>query len=858
MISVPNEIRPFSQHRFLGRLSLHGGTPPSQYIFYNHVTDYYYYGQDGKYFLSMRDTLTAYLQDILHYDVIVYYNASEGLTFPNSNIEQSYREIVVQHEARTSGPPLERSYGEEIDAPATVRSLPNYVSNPGLIPLFNRFGMVLRQPHAEPGQSVRVAIILERIQNLITNSSNDDHELLDQIQSWTSLTNNNVALLIADIARLDELPPALVGTHRSGISLINVGLPNFDEVNKLFVAAERGWLTRWFDESNQNHRPVKIQDDQRRDLIARLDGYDALTIRGYFKQCVNRDEPLLNMRKLRQIISTRRDIWPDLLEESRLQRVEQGLRNRVLGQDPALEQIFLKLRAVRDDLEYQLETGRIEERLLAYFFFAGPTGVGKTEVFRALADEFKEIRTRKFNMPEYKGEHSVSRFFGAPPGYVGYGRGELGEFLLENPAAIVLFDEFEKADKNIWKNFLTMLEGSLTTGDGVRVDLSQVIFIFTSNAGAADLQPIEPQMTRGEQENLRNQNLLTIQRALRQADAPPELIGRLLASIIAFNHMTEPVIIEIIWRNLKKLARQLEVEKFHSSIEDFLRDEYTRKGKLGARMIDQAINLVLKAEINRFPRPRRIIFKDKDGLTQHAQNELAIISLYCRHETTKTTTKHWHIQVDATNEHTLYKSVRPTISVVLLFDTNRRYCGYCTAFTVSEHGYLVTKHAAIAGYTNLVALYGTEQQRVELTLVGASTFDDLAILRPTEQLSEVVPYLLLANSGTAEEGTDIAVFGIPSLTYDDDERVTLQWSDNKRTGRITTRRESDNLFLFNDLYVQPGEYGSPLIRCDNGHIIGMVLGRQNSTNTAYALTSNIIQYYLREVGAVQPLLQLDK
>lgn len=622
--------RPFDAHRFLGRINLHAGTPPSQFILYNHVTDYYYYGSDGHTFLPMRETLVTYLRD-LGYEIIAIFNTSEGLLFADDEMAQRYLEV-------TTGPPRQISYGRrarggDSAGSGTPRGGGATSGSDGSGPqtatdIIGGLGVLLRQPHHSSEQIIRAAVIIERVQNFFSiHPTPEERIILDQIQSWSLLTNDNISLLIADVERLEELPTALVGRHRSGVAQINVALATQAEINQLFISAENGWLANEFG-SRRAMVPIAINKTQRNDLIGRLDDCDALTIHGYFNECTQRRISELNMRTLRIITSRTNDVWPDLLSESSLQQLSQKLSDRVLGQEYAIGRVIDRLHTVRHDLSYQVQTGLVEEKLLAYFFFAGPTGVGKTEVFRALRDAFPQVRTRKFSMTEYKEEHSVSRFFGAPPGYVGYGTGELGEFLIENPVAIVLFDEFDKAHPNIWKNFLTMLEGSLTTGNGIRVDLSQVIFIFTSNAGAADLKPIQPSMSDSEREKIRQQNRDIEQKALRKKSAPIELIGRLLESIIPFNHMTKGVIRKIIQLNLRKLTAQFHT-RFHPSVEAFLVDEYNRHKNLGARVIKQHIEQALKADVVRCPQPQHVTFyKTPDGLTRYTEHPDTITHVY--------------------------------------------------------------------------------------------------------------------------------------------------------------------------------------------------------------------------------------
>jgi ATP-dependent Clp protease ATP-binding subunit ClpC len=325
-----------------------------------------------------------------------------------------------------------------------------------------------------------------------------------------------------------------------------------------------------------------------------------MKILDYFKKCRGQNLEL-NMRTLRNLMSKTEDIWPQLLTGEKIAALRGKLKERLLGQDFVINKLTETLIRVRHNIEEQRNSGKIDEKPLAYFFFAGPTGVGKTEVFRILSDELKGIRSKKINMPEYKEEHAVSRLFGAPPGYVGYGKGELGQFLLDNPASIILFDEFEKAHEKIWQNFLTMLEGSLTTGDGVKIDLSQTILFFTSNAGASDLVRIESNMSEGQQENIRRQNTQIVRNALRQSGAAPELIGRLLEAIMPFNHLTREVASGIIDLNLKKISEKLarsgyEIE-FHPSVKDYMLAFYERERASGARAIANHIEGTLYGEI---------------------------------------------------------------------------------------------------------------------------------------------------------------------------------------------------------------------------------------------------------------------
>ena len=167
--------------------------------------------------------------------------------------------------------------------------------------------------------------------------------------------------------------------------------------------------------------------------------------------------------------------------------MEERLRQRVVGQDEALERVANAIRRSRAGLSDP-------RRPIGSFIFLGPTGVGKTELARALAeflfdDEHAMIR---IDMSEYMEKHSVARLIGAPPGYVGYDEGgQLTEAVRRRPYAVVLFDEIEKAHPDVFNVFLQIMDdGRLTDGKGRTVDFKNTILIMTSNIGSSYLQDL--------------------------------------------------------------------------------------------------------------------------------------------------------------------------------------------------------------------------------------------------------------------------------------------------------------------------------------------------------------------------------
>jgi ATP-dependent Clp protease ATP-binding subunit ClpC len=167
-------------------------------------------------------------------------------------------------------------------------------------------------------------------------------------------------------------------------------------------------------------------------------------------------------------------------EAERLLHMEERLRERVIGQDEAIKAISDAIRRSRAGL-------KDPRRPIGSFIFIGPSGVGKTELAKALADFMfgDEEAMVRLDMSEYREQHTVSRLFGAPPGYVGYEEGgQLTEAVRRRPYRVILFDEIEKAHPEVWNALLQILDdGRLTDGQGQVVDFRNTVLIMTSNLG---------------------------------------------------------------------------------------------------------------------------------------------------------------------------------------------------------------------------------------------------------------------------------------------------------------------------------------------------------------------------------------
>jgi len=281
-------------------------------------------------------------------------------------------------------------------------------------------------------------------------------------------------------------------------------------------------------------------------------------------------------------------------EIAKLVHMEDRLRLRVIGQDEAVEHVANAVRRSRAGLSDP-------RRPVGSFIFLGPTGVGKTELARALAeflfdDEKAMIR---LDMSEYMEKHSVARMIGAPPGYVGFEEGgQLTEHIRRRPYSVVLFDEIEKAHPDVFNALLQILEdGRMTDGKGRTVNFQNAILIMTSNVGGTYLQqlgaigyhPVEER--EGKITDLRRR----LDEALRQT-FKPEFLNR-IDDIIYFNPLGESEIHSIIDLQVEQLKKMLAEKKIHIEIEPAAKQLLFQRGydpSFGARPLRRAIQTLIQ------------------------------------------------------------------------------------------------------------------------------------------------------------------------------------------------------------------------------------------------------------------------
>jgi ATP-dependent Clp protease ATP-binding subunit ClpB len=274
-------------------------------------------------------------------------------------------------------------------------------------------------------------------------------------------------------------------------------------------------------------------------------------------------------------------------EVKKLVSMEDRLRQRVVGQDAALERVANAIRRSRAGLSDL-------KRPIGSFIFLGPTGVGKTELARALAeflfdDEHALIR---IDMSEYMEKHAVSRLIGAPPGYVGYEEGgQLTEQIRRRPYAVVLFDEIEKAHPDVFNVLLQMMDdGRLTDGKGRTVDFKNTVIIMTSNLGSAFLQADALHSEKEFEEASKH-----VMNALH-GHFKPEFLNR-VDDIIIFSPLGKEQLVKIIELRLEDVRRLLADRKISLELTDAARELLFTEGfdpNFGARPLKRAIQKLVQ------------------------------------------------------------------------------------------------------------------------------------------------------------------------------------------------------------------------------------------------------------------------
>ena len=283
-------------------------------------------------------------------------------------------------------------------------------------------------------------------------------------------------------------------------------------------------------------------------------------------------------------------------EREKLVKMEARLEQRVVGQQEALRAVANAVRRSRSGLQDP-------NRPIGSFIFLGPTGVGKTETARALAEFLfdDENALVRIDMSEYMEKHTVSRLIGAPPGYVGYEEGgQLSESVRRRPYSVVLLDEIEKAHHDVFNVLLQVLDdGRLTDGQGRTVDFKNTIIIMTSNLGSPIIQEY---FSGGKKMGKDHAEMERLVRAELKTHFRPEFLNRVDDTII-FHSLDEKQLAQIVEIQLRGLEKRLAKQQITLEVDRAARQFIAKEGfdpQFGARPLKRAIqDLVLDPLANK-------------------------------------------------------------------------------------------------------------------------------------------------------------------------------------------------------------------------------------------------------------------
>ncbi len=278
-------------------------------------------------------------------------------------------------------------------------------------------------------------------------------------------------------------------------------------------------------------------------------------------------------------------------ERSKLVNMEERIHQRVISQEEAVSSVSNAIRRSRAGLQD-------EHKPLGSFIFIGTTGVGKTEMARALAEFLfdDEQAIIRIDMSEYMEKHSVSRLIGAPPGYVGYEEGgQLTESVRRKPYSVVLLDEIEKANKDVFNVLLQVLDdGRLTDGKGRTVNFKNTIIIMTSNLGTEIIQDKMNEISDSNRDDIMGNIRYSIIDMLKK-HMRPEFINR-VDEIVLFNPLTHSDIEKIAGHHINLLAKKLNKNEINLNVSDNALKWITKLGydvNYGARPLKRAIQKYL-------------------------------------------------------------------------------------------------------------------------------------------------------------------------------------------------------------------------------------------------------------------------
>ena len=566
------------------------------------------YLDDKNQIVDLKKYLTEMLED-LKYDDIVYWDRVNG-------IEGDISSLKITEEKEVEGE--EYSLDDEDENQNTTISNGNF-KEPSEI-----FNLVFKNL---TNKNRKTVFILNWSDYLFSNGGQHDNEerqnltllgksIKDKKVNYLS-TDVNESTIILITNKLSNFPLSFYQANPE-VSTITLSKPDRLERRRLLEKIEAGFELKF------NPGETLLNSSRTNEYIDVLEDFTNREIIQMAK--LSRKEEKLTFDKLYLLFKygEKDNPWEKLVYED-VKNIKKKLSERVVGQDEAIEKIektvvkaYMGLTGLHKTSSRSMPKG--------VFFFVGPTGVGKTELSKALAkflfgDEQACIR---FDMSEYAQENSDQKLIGAPPGYVGYEQGgQLTNAIKEKPFSVILFDEIEKAAKpnpRILDIFLQILEdGRLTDSKGETVYFSESIIIFTSNLGASEVKPSD------NKEETAEEFIKIVKNYFDNEIKRPEILGRIgYSNIVPFNFiLDDEFAIQIAKSKLNPIKKGIQ-EKYRLDLEfeselNFIRYILKRVDKSkGGRDILNAINDILLDELSMF------LFNNKQDLGLYKGSKLLV------------------------------------------------------------------------------------------------------------------------------------------------------------------------------------------------------------------------------------------